>query len=243
MINRLGWMPDQHYVSDVDSECSVDSLTNADQAKLDDFFSFLSMPDITVGENSSETDSDCSDTNSVVAPPFSPIRVTENEAPDVDNVESDQEESRTQILVPCHEDMPVLRNIWNGFKLVMDNVDKNYRQSFHQMDKKTTSIHYVHYYAVRDRIDLSSCSETQPTAPIDVQKLIVDEDDLTLVTDDAIVLIARYSFVQCVCFCCTYIISRILSQHMDCFKSQLKDVPLHIESNYVTEMSVRSEVV
>ena len=154
------------------------------------------MSDITADESSSDTDSDCSDTSSVVAPPFSPIRVTEHEeAPDVDNVESDQEESHTQILVPCHEDFPVLRIIWNGFKLVIDNINKNYRQSFHQMDKKTTSIHYVHYYAVSDRVNLSSCSEAQPTAPIDVQKLIVDEDDLTLVTDDAIVLIARYSFI------------------------------------------------
>jgi len=50
-------------------------------------------------------------------------------------------------------------------------------------------------YAVSHRVNLSSCSEAQPTAPIDVQKLIVDEDDLTLVTDDAIVLIARYSFI------------------------------------------------
>ena len=197
MINHLGWMPDQHCDSDVDSECSVDSLTDADQAELDDFLSFLSMPDVTADEGSSDTDGDCSDTNSVVAPPFSPIRVTENEeALDVEHVESDQEESRTQILVPCHVDMPVLRVIWNGFKLVIDNIDKNYRQSFHQMDKKTTSIHYVHYYAVCDRINLSSCSEAQPTAPIDVQKLIVDEADLALVTDDAIVFIARYSFVQ-----------------------------------------------
>ena len=65
------------------------------------------------------------------------------------------------------------------------------------MDRKTTLIHYVHYYAVCDCINLSSCSEAQPTAPIDVQKLIVDEDDLTLVTDDTIMLIARYSFVVC----------------------------------------------
>ena len=240
-------MPDQHCASDVDSECSVDSLTDADQAELDDFLSFLSMSDVTADESSSDTDSDCSDTNSIVAPPFSPIRITENEeAPDVDNVESDQEESRTQVLVPRHEDMPVLRIIWNGFKLVIDNVDKNYRQSFHQMDKKTTSIHHVHYYAVCDRINLSSCSEAQPTAPIDVQKLIVDEDDLTLVSDDAIVLIARYSFVQCASFCYTYIIPigcRMLSQLMDCFKSQSKDVPLHIESDYATEMSMRSKVV
>ena len=101
MINRLGWMPDQNCASDVDSECSDDSLTDTDQAELEDFLSSLSM---STNESSSDTDSDFSDTDSVVAPPYSSIRVAENEeALDVDNVESVQEESRTQILVPHHE--------------------------------------------------------------------------------------------------------------------------------------------
>jgi len=38
-------------------------------------------------------------------------------------------------------------SVWNGFKLVGDNIDKNYRQSFHRVDKKTTSIHCFHHYA------------------------------------------------------------------------------------------------
>ena len=45
--------------------------------------------------------------------------------------------------------------VWNDFKLVGDNIDKNYHQSFHCIDKKTTSIHYFHYYIVSERIDLS----------------------------------------------------------------------------------------
>lgn len=139
---------------------------------------------------------DCSDTDSIIAPPFSPITnvsTTENEAVlDDDNVESDRQvqEVPTEVLEPNREEG---RNstIWNGFKLVVDNVDKNYHRCFHQMDKKTTSIHYVHYYAVHDHIDLSNCSEALPTAPIDVQKLIVDTDDLALLSDDAIELMAR----------------------------------------------------
>ena len=192
MVNRLGWVTDQHYTSDADSECSVDSLTDIDQAELNDFLSFLSVSDVSENESTSDTESDCSDTNSIVAPPFSPICDTERKrSVDLDKVESDQEESHDQILLPCHEDLPLPSIIWNGFKLVIDNFDKNYCQCFHQIDKKTTSIHYVHYYAVCDRINLSSCSEAQPTAPINVQKLIINLDDLKLVTDDTIVLIAR----------------------------------------------------
>ena len=37
MINRLGWKAD---VSEDNSDCSIDSLTDADEAELD-FFSFL----------------------------------------------------------------------------------------------------------------------------------------------------------------------------------------------------------
>ena len=130
------------------------------------------MSDVSENESTSDTESDCSDTNSTVAPPFSPICDKERKrSVDLDKVESDREESHDQILLTCHEDLPLPRFIWNGFKLVIDNVDKNYRQSFHQIDKK---LHYVHYYAVCDCINLSSCSEAQRTAPINVQKLIIN---------------------------------------------------------------------
>ena len=123
---------------------------------------------------------------------------TENE-PNVENHESNQQEPPSEILGPCRNDgnhgTPADGMVWNGFKLVGDNIDKNYRQSFNRMNKKTTSIHYFHYYAVRDRIDLSACSEAPPTAPIDVQKLIVDMDDLAMLNNDVIVLMSRLSYV------------------------------------------------
>ena len=75
------------------------------------------------------------------------------------------------LLVPCTEEVTCRpeggSTTWNGFKLVGDNIDKNYRQSLHRVDRKTTSIHYFHHYAVQDRIDLSACSEALPTRPID----------------------------------------------------------------------------
>lgn len=36
---------------------------------------------------------------------------------------------------------------------------------------------------------------------------------------------------------------RILVQHLDQFRSQSKEVPLHIQSTYTAEMSIHSEVV
>ena len=37
MINHLGWKAD---ISEDNSDCSVDSLTDADEAEVDDFFHF-----------------------------------------------------------------------------------------------------------------------------------------------------------------------------------------------------------
>ena len=51
---------------------------------------------------------------------------------------------------------------WPGYMLVVDNVDKNFRPSFQRVDHQTVSLHYVHMYAVKDRIDLSSLSERFP---------------------------------------------------------------------------------
>ena len=63
------------------------------------------------------------------------------------------------------------------------------------MDKKTTSIYYFYYYGVCDHIELSACSEALPTAPIDVEKLIVDMDDLALLNNDVIVLMSGLLYV------------------------------------------------
>ena len=204
MISRLGWKAD---VSEDNSDCSVDSLTDADEAELDDFFSFLSMEGVTTGDSLSNVESDCfsdncassdySDDNSIVAPPFSPIPSAENELSlDAENPEGNQQEPTTEILEPCSGDgTSADGRVWNGFKLVGDNIDKNYHQSFNRMDKKTSSIHYFHYYAVCDRIDLSTCSEAPPSAPIDVEKLIVDMDDLAMLHSDVIILMSRLLYV------------------------------------------------
>ena len=132
--------------------------------------------------------------------------------------------------------------VWNGFKLVGDNIDKNYRQSFHRVDKKTTSIHYFHYYALLDRIDLSGCSEALPTKPLDVEKFMINLDDLAMLNDDVIVLISRLIF--CVFESATSIFCfRILVQNVDSLKDQAKDVTFHIKSDYASEMSKHSTVV
>ena len=44
----------------------------------------------------------------------------------------------------------------------MDNVDKNFQPSYQRVDHQTKSLHCVHMFASKDRIDLSFLSNSKP---------------------------------------------------------------------------------
>jgi L1 cell adhesion molecule like protein len=48
---------------------------------------------------------------------------------------------------------------WSGFKIVGDNLDKNFRRSYQRLERQTVSHHYFHMYAVKDRVDLCQASD------------------------------------------------------------------------------------
>ena len=80
---------------------------------------------------------------------------------------------------------------WHGFKLVGDNIDKNIRPSFSRSDKSTQSLHCFHYYAVLDRVNLSLFSDATPNMEVDVDKLLINQEDIAQLQSDAITLISR----------------------------------------------------
>ena len=175
--------------SDVDSECCLDngSLIADDESLAGDC-------------ESSDIESVCS----FDAPPYSPLQCSGDNSQDINRSEVPEEDSE---CVERVEDQPAINQvnpaqqnvvngeqsiaIWNGFKLVGDNIDKNFHSSFHRIHMKTTSIHYFHFYAVRDRINFSSVSDAPRSDPIDVTRLLVNLTDVTQFNDDAIVLISR----------------------------------------------------
>ena len=67
---------------------------------------------------------------------------------------------------------------WHGFKLVGDNIDKNVRPSFSRSDRSTQSLHYFHYYAALDRVNLSSFSDATPNTEVDAEKLVINQEDI-----------------------------------------------------------------
>lgn len=144
-------------------------------------------------------------TSSTEAPPFSPLSdFSEEECSDDDSEElpdeipedssmtdDDLNTTGTTVAIPTATDNI---NIWNGYKLVGDNVDKNVRASFQRIGYTTQSLHYFHAYAVLDRVDFSGLSDAAPSPSIvDPLSFLPSKDDRALVERDLRVLISRYN--------------------------------------------------
>ena len=118
---------------------------------------------------------------------------------------------------------------WYGMKFVADNIDKTVKSRYMRVDRRNTSMHYVHMYAVRDRVNLTHSSEVPPSVP-NVPNL----DDLlpSQIDDSALsTLFAAH-------------IARILTTYMPFFQENFGDVvQLHIPHLYSADMSKKSQVV
>ncbi|SMN01815.1 hypothetical protein SPONN_107 [uncultured Candidatus Thioglobus sp.] len=118
-----------------------------------------------------------------------------------------------------------------GYTLCCDNVDKNIRRRFQRSDRGTISLHHLHIYGVKNRVDCSHLSEDSPSCSLDAnaKALLVMpscDDDLQLKKNIAI------------------LISRVLVNHMEFFKFCFSDVTCwHIKHQYYEEMSTKSTVV
>ena len=82
---------------------------------------------------------------------------------------------------------------WPGFKIVGDNMDKNFRPLFQCHDNSTNSMHAFHMYAVQDRVDLSSYSDFHQPSCIEINKLLIRTEDIDLLTENVVVLLSRYT--------------------------------------------------
>ena len=113
----------------------------------------------------------------------------ENFSIDIDPVDS------TLAIMPVTE--PVLSEasqvIWNGFKIVGDNIDKNIRPSYQRCHCQTASLYYFHACAIGDRIDFSCLPNIQPTSvSIDPTDLLPKTADVDALKDEFQILVSRY---------------------------------------------------
>jgi len=84
-------------------------------------------------------------------------------------------------------------NNWSGFKITIDNVDKNFHPSFQRAHHQTKSLHCVHKYAAKDRIDLSLFSNAPPQdVAITPEDILPSLSGLCSIKEDFTVLVSRY---------------------------------------------------
>ena len=121
---------------------------------------------------------------------------------------------------------------WAGFKIVGDNIDKNVQPRFMRLDMQTRSLHYFHAYAVKDRVDLSSFSDTVlSTSPLSEDELfnqiLPSADDYERLSENFATLI-----------------SRCLVNKIPFFSHNFKKATVkHIPHSHSDEMSQKSTIV
>ncbi len=197
--------------------------------------------------NSSESDSSSSD-NEVASDIFcSNLSFAESNEEDADNSEEsssdDEDEYDDPVFVagpPTVLEEPINitkmddnnKSSCYGYRLCGDNIDKTVRARYMRKEKRNSSLHYFHSYAVQNRIDTSLLSDVPPddasSTTQDVAKSILPshDDDVVLKNNIAV------------------LVSRVLVQYIDFLKFSFDGVvDWHIKHQYYEEMSSKSCVV
>lgn len=118
------------------------------------------------------------------------------------------------------------------YQLCGDNIDKNVKRRYFRADSKpnTRSLHYFHYYVVKDRVNFIQLGE-EPNCCLQSDRNEVAHSLLPTPTDDM-------SLRENVCV----LISRILYNHLPFFEHTFDGViTWHIEHQYYEQMCQKSE--
>ena len=124
---------------------------------------------------------------------------------------------------------PSLQSELKSFKIVGDNLDKHVQPRDMRSDYQARSLHFFHSYAVQDRIQSESYSESIP--PIDPAN--VNFSDLLPTSTDDTVLKRNMAIM----------VARILKKHMPFFAKYGSGIEKHISHAKYADMSQKSKVV
>lgn len=115
--------------------------------------------------------------------------------------------------------------------IVGDNLDKNVKPRYRRIDRKTQSLHFFQYYAVRDRINLAGVSDS-PKSNVPANKLPVET--LLPTSADHQALIRNFAVLA----------SRTIVEELPYFNKTFEGtVTRHINHIHVDEMAKKSETV
>lgn len=114
-----------------------------------------------------------------------------------------------------------------GYKFVIDNIDKNVKPRDMRVDAQTKSLHYVHAYGVKDRVDFSSLSGVAKCGEMRVDSILPSSEDYKKLKQNMSIIVAR-----------------TMSEHLSFFCGYFKGlIKRHVSKTYSAEMSTKSEVV
>lgn len=119
-------------------------------------------------------------------------------------------------------------NVWCGFVLVSDNIDKSVNARHQTMESRNRSPHYFNSYAVLDRCDFShlpDCESPADRSSYDMNCLLPSEDDFEAILLQFAVLVGR-----------------MLTTNIPGFE-KYKLLCSRITHKYSTEMKRKSDVV
>ena len=138
-----------------------------------------------------------------------------------------------EILEACHYiTKEVLAKGCFGYRICGDNIDKTIHARYMRIDKRNSSLHYFHSYAVLNCIDVSTFLDGTP----DIRKLnsvVVADNMLPSRSDDQAL---KENFAK--------LVSRVLVEHLRYFKLSFEDVvDWHIKHQFSEEMAKKSVVV
>jgi hypothetical protein len=130
-------------------------------------------------------------------------------------------------------DIDIEEHDWNGFTLVMDNLDMNINPRYRRVDRQTTSLHFCQSFAVRDRINLVDASNN-PSSYINIptEKLPLD------------VILPTSSDDQSLTYNFAILASRVIVKKLPYFQKTFEGVNIyHIEHMHTEEMGKKSQCV
>ena len=125
--------------------------------------------------------------------------------------------------------LPDKRSSWSGFKLVGDNIDKTVKPRDMRLSHQSSSLHYFHVYAVKDRVDFFFffCNVDL------IDRTTIDTTLFLPSAEDTSVLFANFK----------ELIGRVLSRDILHDEDLFSLTKGHIEHKYSEQMSKKSEVV
>lgn len=177
--------------------------------------------------------------SSPIVPPYSPLSSPSQGSPAPPPIQSANTPPSPPLL-PEHQPLACsspskqadLPATCYGYKLVGDNIDKTVKPRYMRSDRQAQSLHYFHFFAVKDRVPSIGLSDIPPSAPCHT----TDELYRCLMpsNDDSDALHSNFE---------THV-ARILVTHLPVMKLAFDDiVDWHIKHPHYKQMSQRSDVV